>query len=208
MSAFKKGWYGGAGFLLGLIVALLGVTKFDPLVAAENEIKDQIAFGDRNSPIEIYIFTDWQCPACRQIEPLMERLTPKLESKAQVVFVDYAIHPESLNFTPYNLSFMINNKDQYFKLRHALEELAERNSDPTEEEVMEVIKPIGAQYKQLNYSDIALGMKYFKRLGTQFGINGTPVVVVVNNTDKRGKKLKGAKEITETNIMQAISSLR
>ena len=79
--------------IASFITAYFGVAKPDLLQAAENSIKDKIAFGTLNSKIQLYIFTDWECPACRQLKPALVRLSPELMNEAKVTFVDFAIHP-------------------------------------------------------------------------------------------------------------------
>ena len=42
-----------------------GTAKFNKLQAAENSVKERITMGNARSPVEVYIFTDWGCPACK-----------------------------------------------------------------------------------------------------------------------------------------------
>lgn len=112
--------------LVGFLLAFIGVAKIDNLHAEENSIAKSIAFGNTKSPIEVYIITDWFCPACRSLEPTIEKATPDIEKLAKVYFVDLAVHEDSLNFTPYNLSFMINDKSNYLKLRSVLHDISKK----------------------------------------------------------------------------------
>lgn len=191
----------------GFLFSQAGLAKFDQLQAAEKSIKESIAFGDQSSHVEVYVFTDWECPACRKIESVLERAGPEIMKKAALVYVDMAVHPESTNFTPYNLSFMIKDKPQYFKLREMLTQLSERTTTPSDELVEDGAKKLGVKYEQLHYSDIDMGIKYFQHLAKQFGVDRTPTVVIVNKEKKKGKKLIGGVEITQENILNAIESL-
>ena len=194
-------------FFIGLLVAFGGIAKYSPLEAAENKIQDNIAFGNTNSNVEVYVFTDWNCPACRSIEPLLESLSPKIMKDAKLIFVDNPIHPESLNFTPYNVAFMINNKDKYFQLRDKLTKLSVDTKTPTDDQVIALAAKLGVKYKQLNYADVALANKYFSHLINQLDVEGTPTVVIVNKDTQKGKKLGGAQKITEENIMKNIHTI-
>lgn len=194
--------------VLGFFIAFMGFAKENPLLAAQASFKDSIAFGNQKSPIEVYVFTDWFCPACRMVEPALEKMAPAVEAKAKLFFVDMQVHDNSLNFTPYNLAFMVNNKSKYFALRKALNELALKNKSPTEKQVQEAISPLGVKLRELSFTDISLGVKLFKSLGKQFNIEATPTVVIINVENKKGKKLSGAAEITEENMMKAIDSLK
>jgi len=206
MKSIFKGSASLIFFVTGFLLAYFGVAKFDKLHAEESTIGKSIVFGTSDSKIEVYVVTDWLCPACRALEPTFEKMSPEVMKKAKLYFIDFPIHEESLNFIPFNLSFMIHNKEKYFELRNALTAISKKTSEPTEEDVQKAIKPLGVKYTQLNYADVAVGIKYFKHLVKQLGIEATPTVVVINKDNKKGKKLKGS-EITEKNVMNAIDSL-
>lgn len=192
---------------VGLLIAFLGVTKTDAMEAAQNSIKESIAFGNQDSNIEVYLFTDWACPACRKLEPDLKRMVERIDDNAKFFFIDHAIHPETLNYIPYNLSFILNNKPQYFELRDMLTELSVENSAPSENIIVEEAARHGVKYSELNYADIALAIKFYKKLGEKFKIKGTPTMVIINTETKKGKKLAGNSEITEDNIVESIETL-
>lgn len=194
--------------LLGFLFAFMGCSKINPLEAEQATLKDNISFGKPKTPIEVYIFTDWFCPACRRADPEIDKIIPEIQDKAKLYFVDAAVHTQSLNFTPYNLSFMINNKDKYFQIRKALEALADKNNAPSDSDIKETVKPLNVTLKELNYSDVALGVKLFKKLVKQFEVTQTPTIVIVNTNTKKGKKLSGYSEITKDNVMRAIETLQ
>lgn len=208
MNSIYKGFSGICFFVIGFVFAFGGIAKFNKLQAMENEIKNKIAFGNPNSSIEVYVFTDWACGGCRAIEPTLEALAPKIMKKARLSFIDQEVHPITLNYIPYNLSFMINNKSKYLELRRALGKLALQTKEPTDAQVEALASKLGTQYTQLNYADIQMGTKYFEHLVKQLNVEGTPSVVIISKNDKKGKKLEGAEEITEANIMRAIDSFK
>jgi thiol-disulfide isomerase/thioredoxin len=193
--------------IFGLASSFFGVGKIDQLEAAENSLKEGIKFGNRSSPIEIYIFTDWACPACRGVEPALEAMAPKISLEAQVTFVDAVVHPETLNFAPYNISFMVYNKPQYFQIRDALGQLSMKNKKPSDQDITAAVAPLGVAYHELPYEDVALTMKYFDELVDKLKVTGTPTIAIINPINKKGKKLSG-KEITEANVLKAIHALR
>lgn len=195
-------------FLAGLLMAFVGVSKESRLDAAEQNIKEQIVFGDKNSPIQAYLFTDWACPACRALEAKLRLVLPTLEKNTQFAYVDLPVHPETLNFSPYNLSFMVNNKEKYVELRDLLTELSTKTKQPTDKDIQSLAKKAGVEFKELNYQDVALALKHWKELAKQFNIDATPTLILVNMKAKKGKKLAGVEEITETNINKAIEALK
>lgn len=209
---FMRNWLSTSSFLglflVGLIASDLGLSKIDNLQAVEDRIKEDIKFGNKNSPVEVYVFTDWACPACRAVEPALERMGPKITSQAQLIFVDTVVHPETLNFAPYNISFMVNAKSKYFDVRDALSKLSISNKKPTDQDVARAVAPLKVTYKELPYEDVTVAMRYFDDLVERFKVTATPTVAIVNRTAKKGKKLSGADEITEANVLKAIDALK
>lgn len=207
MSKFQKGLTFLASTLTGFVIAFFGVAEVDVLEAKENNLKKELAFGKQDSPIEMYLFSDWACPACRQLEPKLEHLSAVLMTHGKLYFIDHAIHPETLNFTPYHLSFMLHDKNKYFQLREILSQISDQTKSPTDDEVEKAIKKVGVKYDQVDYADVALALRYFKSLGMKFNINGTPTLVIINTETKKGKKLKGSDAINEKNALEAIAAI-
>lgn len=194
-----------AFMFVGLIAAIFGVHQVDAEEAATGTLKDSINFGNKSSHIEVYIFTDWFCPACHKIEPKLEQIAKNVGKNAKIFFIDTGVHRESLNFTPYNLSFMVHNKDKYFQLRNSLIDLSAKTKAPSEHEVEALIAPI--KYEELSFSDNTTGNKLFNKLRKDYGVNKTPTVVVVNTDTKKGKKITGS-DISEQNVNRAIDALK
>lgn len=195
-------------FTFGFTSSFFGISKIDQLEAAETAIKQQIIFGNAASDVQVYVFTDWECPACRIVEPAIEAMSPKIMKEAGLTFVDTVVHPATLNYAPYDISFMVHNKPQYFKIREALGKLSLTTKKPSEEEVEKAIAPLGVHYVELPYEDITVAMRFFDELTTKFKITATPTVAIVNASKKKGKKLAGAEEITEANVLKAIHSIK
>lgn len=164
--------------------------------------------GNLTSPIEVYFFTDWKCPACRKIEPMIETAGEKIMQNAKLFFIEVVIHPKSLDFIPYNISFMINNKPQYLLLRNGLTELSKSENPPTEEQIENLAKEAKTKYIPINYSEVSLISNFFNELTKQYKIDSTPTVVIVNSFSKKDKMLRGDNEVTVENIMNAIEEVK
>lgn len=208
MNSLWRGSTNTFAVLVGFFIAFMGVTKHDAMQAAQDTVRDSLAFGHKSSNIEVYLFSDWACPACRKLEPSVEEISDAIIRDAKLIFVDHVVHPETLNYIPYHLSFMLKNKGHYFELREMLTKMSEKTGSPTEEEISAASAKLGVDYSKLNYSDIALAIKYYKKLGEKFKIQGTPTMVIINSETKKGKKLTGNGEITKNNALKAIKSLQ
>lgn len=195
------------GIIAGFTFAFAGLGKENELQAEENQIKAEIAFGNPHSPIDVYVFTDWICPACESLEPTFERMTSGIVNKARITFVDDPVHEATLNYTPYNLSFMIHNRPQYFSLRKAMHTLANDKKEPTEQDIAAMASQYGVQVRELPYGAVTMGTKYFDELIKKFNIEGTPTIIVYNRDTKQSKKLEGRPQISQEKVIQAIDAL-
>ncbi|MGZ8440834.1 MAG: thioredoxin domain-containing protein [Candidatus Deferrimicrobiaceae bacterium] len=192
-------------FLAGMGITATGLKKPDAF-AAGLSVKS-LTFGDPESSSEVYIVTDWFCPACRAAEPEILKCARKAMQKAKVVFVDYPIHPETLNYIPYNLSFIVREKEKYLQIREAMATLARKTKEPMPEEVQAAVSPLGVKYVPLNYADVLAGMQDFSTLVKKFNVRGTPSVVVRDLRTGKTKTLYGSTEITSDNILNTLAEV-
>lgn len=194
-------------FVFGFLMAFIGVGKPDLAEASMNEMKEKIAFGTKNSPVEVYFITDWYCPSCKKIEPMIEKILPELNSKVTFYFIDYPIHKKSLNFSPYNISFLVNNKPQYFKARNVLMELTEKTESPREEDVSKAAQKHGIIYKSLSFLDVKSGLDFFDSVVEKYKLHATPTIIITNPRRNTNVILEGRDEISEEKILNAIKKM-
>lgn len=186
---------------IGLTGAIFGVKK-------ESEAAELDMFlGKTKSPTIVYFVSDWFCPGCRKLEPSIEKMFPEIARLAKVTFVDFPIHKETLNFTPFNLQFLYFEKDKYIPLRKALGDLALKTKNPTPEEVQAAVAHLGVKLRQVNYADILYGMQANLTVYRGFDIKSTPSVIVTNTKTKKTKIFVGDREITAQAIKAAIAEV-
>jgi len=186
--------------VVGFTVSFVGTTK--PEAAGL-----ETSLGKQGSKIEIYVFSDWLCPMCVKVEPALEAAIPSLEKRARIYFIDKPIHKESMNFVPYHLSFLVNEKEKYLRIRKALFELAKVNKNPSLQDVQKAVTPLGVSYKQLSFMDVSQMMAKAQSLSAEYKVTGTPTVVVVNSSSKKSKTLVGGRDITAENLLKAVKSV-
>jgi uncharacterized membrane protein len=194
-------------FFLLIVAAVVGFTISFVGIRKPEAAGVDSALGKQSSKIDVYIFSDWLCPICVKVEPDLEKTLPQLEKKAKIFFIDKPVHQESMNFVPYHLSFLINEKTKYLQLRKALFDLAKTNKNPSLQDVQAAIAPLGVTYKQLSFMDVSQAMAKSQALSTEYKVSGTPTVVVVNNSSKKSKTLIGGKDITAENLLKALKSV-
>lgn len=203
MRYLSRGGILAALMIAGGYVAFLGLGN----PARSHAETVPVALGKTDAEVEVYVVTDWFCPACRKAEQDLERAYPNIMSRAKLVFVDMPVHAESMNFTPYNLSFLVREKEKYLEIRKALLRLAQRTKEPTPEDVQTAVAPLGVSYQPLNYADVNAGVQYFQSVVKAFNIQGTPAMVVLNRKTKHVRILNGAGDLSYPNILMAVSGV-
>ena len=198
----------GKYLALAVVAALIGLGGAVGGVRQEAQAAGpDIYLGKTNSAVTVYFVSDWFCPACRAIEKDVEKMYPEIAGQARVAFVDFPIHPETSNFTPYNLQFLMYEKGKYIQLRRALSELAKKTNAPGNEQVQAAIAATGVKLRQLNFMEVMNGVKLFESIYRGYGVTSTPTVVVANDKMKKKVLLVGDKQITRQAIKDAMASV-
>jgi len=199
----SKGAFLAAAVFAGAYLSFLGLGN--PATSHAEPLP--VALGLQDSEVEVYVFTDWFCPACREAEKELEKAFPNIMSRSKLIFIDHPIHPESVNFIPYNLTFLVREKAKYLEIRKALIALAGRTKEPTPEDVQKAVAPLGVTYRPLNYADIAAGVRYFQEAVKAFGVEATPSLVVYNRKTNTRRLLSGTRDLSAPTILMAVSGV-
>lgn len=202
-SYLRRAFIGLIAFAVGLAVSVIGVRQETASAAASIDPY----LGKTGSPVTVYFISDWFCPGCHKAEASIEQMYPEVARKARVAFIDYPVHPETNNYTPFNLGFLVHEKKNYIKLRGALSSLAQRTRTPSPEDVKAAVRPLGVTPRHMDYADVMYGMQLNLTIYRGFGIKATPSVVVANAKTKKHRVLEGASAITSRNVMGAIEEI-
>ena len=205
-SVMKKRLF--ANTLLVALVTLAGfLISFSGIAKLEAADQRDFSIGRSKGPVEVYVFSDWFCPVCVKVEPVIEAAFPALSQKAKVTFVDKAIHPESMNFVPYHLSFAVHEKEKYLQLRKTLFAVARKTKKPSVADITAAIAPLKVTYKQLSFMEVTQQMGKSQALSDQFKVTATPTLVFFNTKTNKSKTLVGGNEITADGIAKALKSV-
>lgn len=194
-------------FTLGFLIASAGVAKPSDASAAVESIKDQLQMGNTRSNIKVYFISDWFCGACKKTEPEITKIYPAIKDRVGFYFVDLAVHSNTINYTPYNIAFIVNDKAQYMEIRHELDELSYREDSPTDEQMESIAKKLNASFHEVSFREIKAAMKYFDEISTKYNVTKTPTMVIENTKTGKNQILNGTGEITLSNVNKTIEEL-
>jgi len=188
--------------LAGCLLAVFSIGFTANVFAETNGFTPEL--GNLSSLTEVYVFSDWFCPACRKAEPELEKAFPDMAKRCKIIFADFPTHRESMNFMPYSISFAVQEKNKYMETRKALFLLSEKTTSPTPEDVRKAVAPAGLKLSPMKFADVNLCVQYYAQMAQDMQIDSTPTVVVFNRKTKVVKKLVGSDEITRSNILELI----
>jgi thiol-disulfide isomerase/thioredoxin len=134
--------------------------------------------GSSTGQVEMFVVTDWFCPACQKLEPTIEAAAKEAMKVGRVTFIDFAVHPETFNFSPYNLSFSMYEKTKYLALRKSLGDLARQTKTPTPAEVQAKVTPLNVKLHTLNFNEAMQGVQFYQKIVSTFKVTSTPTVIV------------------------------
>lgn len=161
--------------------------------------------GNPDSNVDVFIVTNWFCGHCQALEPSLQKFLPKILEKSQVTFVDLAFEgSENESLAKINLAFLINNKQDYLKIRPILEKIA--RSDATPEIIAAELKKNQIDVTPLDDATFTQLEDNFKKLLPKMEVSATPTIVVINRKTQEKKKLTG-EQITEQKVMETINKI-
>lgn len=193
--------------LLSALVTPFAIEHREDALQLELGLKERIAFGDAHSDIEIYLFTDWGCSACRKLEPRLESLWGQLVGGARIYFIDLPIHQITYNYMPINLSFMQHNKRDYLALREILTTLSKEDPTPFPDTIEKAVEPLNVEYVQLPYTEVLQGLKLFQSLAVSMKVSKTPTMLIKHAKKRKVIRLVGPTGITIENIRDAMNTI-
>ena len=203
--SFGKSMLVISSLYIGLVIALLGTSL--PVEAGPGVIAHDIWLGKADSNLEVLVVSDWLCPYCHAVEPVIESMLPTISKIARYSYIDDPLHEGSYNYIPANMSLLLNSKLQYAEARKVLLDLAGSNKAPTHIEVTNALKNKGII---LTLADGEV-LKQLARSEAGFlqenHITLTPTVVVRNIKTGARKMLVGSEEITRDKLTVLLTEL-
>jgi hypothetical protein len=151
-------------------------------------------FGNDKSQIEIIVYSDYLCPACRKADEKINNTLRKLKNVAKIRFVDVPIHAGSLDYSEVFLYAWFesgNNLETAIKVREILFQAAAAKTN--QNGTLNILKSKGVPYKVDKEDAREIFRNYYNPLMNGDKIKSTPSVVIVK--DKNRKTYTGGLDI-------------
>ncbi len=139
--------------------------------------EDSPVFGNTKNPkLTIVEFTEFQCPYCSRIAPVMKELNEKYPDKIKFVYKHFPLSFHSNARSAAASSIAAHKQGKFWEYRYAL---APHSRELGDSIYVEVAKQVGLnieQFKKDMVLDSAMNARIDKdfQLGTEVGVQGTP----------------------------------
>ena len=135
--------------------------------------------GNPKGDVTIVEFFDYQCPYCKQVEPVIEALV-KSDPKVRIVYKEFPIlGPESHVASHVAFAALKQGPEQYIKVHNAL---LGAKGHLTDEAIMQIADDAGLDMTKLKADmaapEIETALKKNYDLAVALGIEGTPAFIV------------------------------
>jgi thiol:disulfide interchange protein DsbA len=161
-------------------------------------------FGNDKGQIEIIVYSDYFCPACRQVDEQIHTALRKLKDKVRIRFVDVPLHAGSLEYAEVFLYTWFesgNNLEAAIKVREILFDEAKTKAEQSG--AMNALKKKGILFKVDREHAREIFRGFYNPLMTMDKINATPTLVIVRGNER--KSHVGGKDISKA-LEEVLSS--
>jgi protein-disulfide isomerase len=145
------------------------------------------AKGSKNAPLQVVIFSDFQCPFCKRVEPQLSQLEKEYSGKVHMVWKNYPL-PFHNNAEPAAEAAMAAGEQGKFWEMH--DKLFENNTALDRANLEKYAQDLGlnmAKFKaDLDAQKYKDQIQSDTKEGQAVGVNGTPAVFI------NGRKINGA----------------
>jgi len=135
--------------------------------------------GPENAPVTVAVFSDYQCPYCARLEPILKELQEKFPEEVRVVHKTYPL--QSHRFALKAAQTALAAREQG-KFREIHEKLHENHRVLNDEKIAEIARGLGLDMEKLNRdrnspSVQSIISRDFNE-GRRIGIRGIPTVLI------------------------------
>lgn len=155
------------------------------------------SMGPEDAPVNIAVFTDFQCPYCAKLAGMLEQVAEKYPEKVRIVFKNYPIRSHEYAEKAARAALAADRQGKFWEF-HDLLFANYRNLD--DEKVREIARELNLDMEKFesDWSDprLAAQIQTEIRQGSQAGVRGTPTVFI-NGRRLKQRSLEGFSQMID-----------
>jgi protein-disulfide isomerase len=149
-------------------------------IAQSISIDRQPSRGNANAPVTVVMFTDFQCPACAAIHPILQKVLKSYADKIRFVVRDYPL--TQIHKNAFQAALAANAADSQGKFFEYVEILYQNQAKLDDESLIQYALRLGLDLKRfeadLKSKKFAADIERDLADGKTYGITGTPTIYV------------------------------
>jgi protein-disulfide isomerase len=153
-------------------------------VAADGHSKG----GDKNAPVTIVEFSDYECPFCSRAEPVVKKILDEYKNKVRFVYRDYPLPNHSKAPKASEAALCAGDQNKYWEMHEKLFANQTALDVPQLRQYASTIEGLDAAkwQKCFDSGEKAKVVEASKKAGDQAGVSGTPAFFI------NGRLISGA----------------
>jgi protein-disulfide isomerase len=171
-------------------------------------VGDSAILGAKDAKVNVTVFTDYQCPFCARVDPMLQEVVkdPELKGKVNVVFKHFPLsfHKEAKPASKAALAAKEQGEDYFWKMSEKLyanqRALTDENFSVWAKEIGIDVNKFEADFKNNDAKYEAMINDDMKVGTTEAKVRGTPSIFV-NGWELRQRSVDGVKEMIKDKKM-------
>ena len=146
---------------------------------ADVSVDDDPSQGNKNAPITLVEFSEFQCPFCKKARPTIEKILSEYKGKIRYVFRDFPLGFHKQAKLAANAANCANDQGKYWEYS---EELWDSQGKHNQEKITEIAKKL--KLNMGTFEKCVSSKKYYSEIdkdqseGSSYGVTGTPAYFV------------------------------
>jgi protein-disulfide isomerase len=156
--------------------------------------------GATNAPVNLIIFTDFQCPYCAKILPVLNQVLEKNKGKVKLVFKNYPLPSHQFARKAATAALAAGKQEKFWEMHDRLFQNYNRlNDQVVQEQAQQLGLDMEKFQKDMNDPQIVQVINQDYQDGMKAGVRGTPTIYVngaiLKNTNPEGFQAAIDKEL-------------
>ncbi|MBI4773171.1 MAG: thioredoxin domain-containing protein [Deltaproteobacteria bacterium] len=156
--------------------------------------------GPENAPVVITIFTDYQCPYCARLEPLISQVLAKYPNQVKYVNKNFPLSNHKFARNAAIAALAAARQDKFWEIHHKLYENMNALGD---EKIRQIAVELGVNIEQWekDMADPAIGNLVTRDMvdAQRAGVRGTPSIYI-NGKFLKNRSLEGFQAMIEEEL--------
>ncbi len=135
--------------------------------------------GNPEAPVEMILFSDFQCPYCARIAPILDDIVAFNGDDIKLVFKNFPLNSHKLAFAAAKAAMAANDTGKFWQFH---DQLQSQYNTMTEQSILEIAQSIGFELDafQSKMADQALANMILQDMqdGVKAGVKGVPALFI------------------------------